>query len=325
VLRLGVRRDEEGEGFSGDIKACGKMAEHFSIRLDVDGSAGAGDGAALNGVGGDKFDVARKGMTASEYGKKKSQVADAAASFERDQAEILTVQRGAGSKASEHSAKGAYAYGEKLRGFFRADRTVAVGETRFEERERMADPNSECFSEIENVAEAALEGGIHARHEQRIGSHAGGNSEVSGELDAIGSEAGDSTDWDLHWSGLEKHLDRFCWRTAETQIRSQRVGCAERNDSQSDGGADEALKYFMDGSVTAADKDGVTAAADGITGERRAAAGAVNSEMLDLNACVLQSRHGIANDCLAPVRILSGGWVIHQRDSVKWRSNNSAA
>jgi hypothetical protein len=185
---LGRGRDEQGYGIGNDFNADGKLAEDFSVGLGGDAVAEPVAWAAVDRIGADEMDVAGEGMAAEKDRHQEAEVIEAAARLERDEMKTVAVEGGSWGEVAEHTSKTAHANGKELRDLLDVGHARAVGEGRLKEREGVGGPDAEGFNEVEEIAEAALEGRIHAGKKESVSANARGYSEVT-RTDGVASAA----------------------------------------------------------------------------------------------------------------------------------------
>jgi len=92
-LRAGGHK--QGQLLASEFDAGRQSSKYLTVCFDENAVLGAIEGAALNGVGVEKLDGAGKSLTTDDGSEQEPQVVEAAACLERNDAEILLVERGA--------------------------------------------------------------------------------------------------------------------------------------------------------------------------------------------------------------------------------------
>ena len=108
-------------------------------------------------------------------------------------------------------------------------------------------------------------------------------------------------------------LDR---RQRQAKIGGQRIRCSQRHDPESDRAASQSLQDFVNCAVAAASQNRVASPANRLLHQRRSAPWSRGRDRHRQDACAAQDCKNIVNMVPSMAGILTGKWVVDQRNPV---------
>jgi hypothetical protein len=98
-------------------------------------------------------------------------------------------------------------------------------------------------------------------------------------LDAVRTAKHDAPHRNLQRPRSEQAAHGLAGRSRQPKVGGKRVGSSHGQHAERNPGADHGLQHFVHGAVAAADEHCIASAPDGLTGQRAAAARAVDDEV----------------------------------------------